>query len=169
MEDGDKGHARVFNALPQIRSRFPDVIYMIVGDGDGRAHLERLVENAGLRENVRFAGWVAAEERADYYRLADVFVMPSTKEGFGIVFSEAAACGLAVVGGNADGSWDALREGSLGVAVEPHNETALINAVCQALAMGKAQDSSRVDVFAKPLFTARVDALAREFMREHLQ
>ncbi len=169
MEDSYKGHARVLKALPHIRSRFPDVIYMIAGDGDGRAHLERLVENAGLRENVRFVGWVTAEERVDYYRLADVFVMPSTKEGFGIVFLEAAACGTAVVGGKADGSWDALREGSLGAAVDPDSETALIDAVCQALEMGKTQDSSRVDVFSKPRFTAQVDVLAREFVREHLQ
>lgn len=169
LEDSYKGHARVLKALPHIRSRFPDVIYMIAGDGDGRAHLERLVENAGLRENVRFVGWVTAEERVDYYRLADVFVMPSTKEGFGIVFLEAAACGTAVVGGKADGSWDALREGSLGAAVDPDSETALIDAVCQALEMGKTQDSSRVDVFSKPRFTAQVDVLAREFVREHLQ
>ena len=57
---------------------------------------------------MRFAGPVAGEELPDYFRLADVLVMPSTGEGFGIVFLEAMACGIDVIGGNQDGSLDPL-------------------------------------------------------------
>ena len=57
---------------------------------------------------VRFLGYVPDEDLPDLYRLADLFVMPSTQEGFGIVYLEAAACGLRVVGGVGGGSGDAI-------------------------------------------------------------
>ncbi|HEY4194318.1 MAG TPA: glycosyltransferase, partial [Mucilaginibacter sp.] len=53
----------------------------------------------------------------DHFLLSDLFVLPSKKEGFGIVFIEALACGLPVICGNADGSIDAIRDGELGTAI----------------------------------------------------
>ena len=64
-------------------------------------------------------GRLHGQELLDYYRLADVFVMPSTGEGFGIVFLEASATGLPVIAGNRDGSVDALAEGRIGTLVDP--------------------------------------------------
>ena len=71
----------------------------------------RLPQNIGVAEKVRFAGRVTPEELPDHFRLADVFVMPSTGEGFGIVFLEAMASGIHVIGGNQDGSLDPLADG----------------------------------------------------------
>src|SRR5205823_4389736 len=73
---------------------------------------------------------------ADYYRLADIFVMPSTQEGFGIVFLEAAAAGLKLVGGNRDGSIDALADGVIGLAIDPSDPQELVRAIRQALTAG---------------------------------
>ena len=99
--------------------------------------------NVGVAENVQFTGLVPAEELPDYFRLADVFVMPSTGEGFGIVFLEAMASGVRVIGGNRDGSVDALADGELGGAVDPDNEQELISAICAALSTSKPQSSKR--------------------------
>jgi glycosyltransferase involved in cell wall biosynthesis len=60
---------------------------------------------------------VPDEELVDHYRMADIFVMPSTGEGFGIVFLEAMACGIPAIGGNADGSTDPLSGASAGQAM----------------------------------------------------
>ena len=61
--------------------------------------------------------------------MADIYVMPSTKEGFGIVFIEAMYYGLPVIAGNQDGSTDALLNGKLGLLIEPNNAGAIANAV----------------------------------------
>ena len=74
---------------------------------------------------MKFIGELAWSELPDFYRMADVFVMPSTGEGFGIVFLEAAACGIPVVGGNRDGSLDALPAGKSRYAVDPDNSSEL--------------------------------------------
>jgi phosphatidylinositol alpha-1,6-mannosyltransferase len=128
-----KGHDRVIRTLPRVLSHHSETIYLIVGDGDDRARLEALAVEFGVAEKVVFAGHIDPEQLPDYFRLADVFVMPSTGEGFGIVFLEAMASGIAVVGGNQDGSLDPLADGVLGAAVDPLNEDELVNAVCAAL------------------------------------
>ncbi len=78
-----------------------------------------MAKDLGVAEHVIFAGFVPDEELPDHYRLADVFAMPSTGEGFGIVFLEALACGTPVLAGNRDGSTDALDAGRLGTLVDP--------------------------------------------------
>ena len=128
-----KGNDRVIRALPQVLLKHPETIYVIVGDGDDRPRLEALAAEVGVTEKVRFVGQVKPEELPDHFRLADVFVMPSTGEGFGIVFLEAMATGIPVIGGNRDGSLDPLADGVLGRAVDPDNGEELTSAICTAL------------------------------------
>lgn len=115
--DREKGHERVIRALPGLRERFPQIIYLVGGDGDGRPRLEALARELSVAQSCRFIGKIKDEEMADHYRLVDVFVMPSTKEGFGIVYLEAMACGVPAVGLNVDGSVEPLNACSLGHAV----------------------------------------------------
>lgn len=129
-----KGHRQVLAALNSVRQRFPDVCYLVVGTGDDLPSLREAVEAAGLQSNVILAGHVPGEELADHYRLSDMFVMPSSREGFGIVFLEAMACGKPVVAGNVDGSVDALDDGRLGLLVNPHEPTQIAEAICKTLA-----------------------------------
>lgn len=117
--EGYKGYDRVVRALPVVRAACGDVRFIVVGKGDDRARIEDLARSQGVGEAVTFAGFVSEEELADHYRLADVFAMPSTGEGFGIVFLEAMACGTPVLAGNRDGSVDALAGGRLGRLVDP--------------------------------------------------
>lgn len=128
-----KGHWQVLIALKWIREVFPDVQYLVVGTGDELNHLRAAVKSMGLTSNVTFAGFVPTSELPDHYRLSDAFVMPSTKEGFGIVFIEAAACGKPVIAGNLDGSVDALDNGRLGILVDPHSPRQIADATISAL------------------------------------
>lgn len=129
-----KGHDQVLAALKTLASRAPDLDYVIAGDGDDRSRLEQLAQRLGIADRVRFAGQVSDRELLDYYRLADVFVMPSAKEGFGIAFLEAAAAGVPVIAGNQDGSVDPLADGAIGTLIPPADETALVRAIEGALA-----------------------------------
>ena len=65
--------------------------------------------------------------------MADLFIMPSRKEGFGIVFLEALLCGLPVIGGNQDGTVDALKNGELGLLIDPDNKAAIIKSIQDTL------------------------------------
>jgi glycosyltransferase involved in cell wall biosynthesis len=120
-----KGYDRIVEALPKIRADCGPVRFLIVGAGDDRARVATLARERNVEALVSFAGFVQPAELADHYRLADVFAMPITGEGFGVVFLEAMGCGTPVVAGNRDGSVDALDGGRLGLLVDPTNVDAI--------------------------------------------
>lgn len=152
-----KGFDEVLDALPDLRARHPAIRYLLCGDGDDRPRLERKAQDAGVADLCRFTGFVPAERKADYYRLADAYVMPSNGEGFGFVVIEALACGIPVVASTTDGTYEAVREGELGIAVDPTDQAALIAAVEQALATPRGVPPG-LAYFAEPHFSARVAA-----------
>ena len=110
-----KGVDVTIRALPQIAKAFPTVKYVVIGRGDDQPRLAQLAIDLGVADRVVFAGFVPDEALIDHYRLADVYVMPS-KEGFGIVYLEAMACGVPVIAGDDDGSADPLQDGASGLA-----------------------------------------------------
>jgi glycosyltransferase involved in cell wall biosynthesis len=131
--EGYKGYDAVIRALPALRTLVPSVRYLIAGDGDDRARVEAVASANGVRDLVTFCGFVPDHELADHYRLADVFVMPSRGEGFGIVFLESMACGTPVIAGDCDGSRDALMHGALGRLVDTFDVDALASAMRSVL------------------------------------
>jgi phosphatidyl-myo-inositol dimannoside synthase len=157
-----KGHDRVIRTLPRLLVQHPDTIYLIVGDGDDRSRLESLAVEYGVAKNIQFTGSVPPEELPDYFRLADVFVMPSAGEGFGIVFLEAMATGVRVIGGSQDGSRDALCDGALGTLVDPENSEELESAILTALA-DPVRTGDRTIRFKPDLFVKNLNALYQLF------
>jgi glycosyltransferase involved in cell wall biosynthesis len=117
--DRYKGYDKIIQALSEIRRQIPDIHYLLVGKGPDRDRIEKLIQAKHLQDCVTLAGFVPDHELADHYNLCDVFAMPSKGEGFGIVYLEALACGKPTIGGNQDGAIDALRNGELGVLVDP--------------------------------------------------
>lgn len=128
-----KGHDQVIAALPAIRASNPEVRYIIVGTGDDQARLQACAEQHGQSDAVIFAGFIPEHELADYYRLCDAFVMPSTGEGFGIVYLEALASGKPCIVGNQDASPEAIGDGRWGFAVDPRSPAAIAEAVIKLI------------------------------------
>jgi glycosyltransferase involved in cell wall biosynthesis len=157
--EGYKGHDRIIRALPEVIAQVPNAIYLIAGAGDDKQRLEQFAAERGLTGRVVFAGHVPDGELADYYALADLYTMPSTGEGFGIVFLEAAACGLPVVAGNADGSVDALAEGQIGCLVDPEAHGQVTSALIRALQGELAANAAGVQRFSFGNFAQHVDQL----------
>jgi phosphatidylinositol alpha-1,6-mannosyltransferase len=152
--DRYKGHELVFACLPALRAEFPTLVHVVAGEGDDRARLEaRAAELVPAAGAVRFLGYVADEDLPDLYRLADLFVMPSSEEGFGIVYLEAAACGLRVVGGAGGGAGDAIPDARVGLTVDSFNQTALIDAIAQSLRQGRG-DPGAIEAYRRPHFAA---------------
>ena len=160
-----KGHDRIIAALPTILLREPDAAYVIVGGGDDEVRLKALAVSTGVVDRVVFVGAVRASELMSYFSVADVFAMPSTGEGFGIVYLEAAARGLPVVGGNRDGTVDALADGRIGRLIDPGDTFAIADAIVDALAGRQLSDKDAVQRFCFQNFEDHVSKLVQTFAR----
>lgn len=128
-----KGIDEVLEVMPALIAEEPTLTYLIAGDGSDRPRLEAKTDALGLEGHVVFAGLIDEREKADHYRLADAFVMPSRGEGFGFVFLEALACGVPVVGSVLDGSREALRDGALGELVDPSDSLSILRGIKRAM------------------------------------
>jgi phosphatidyl-myo-inositol dimannoside synthase len=122
-----KGHDRVIAAIPRLVAEGHDIAYVVVGKGDDRARLSALAAAAGVTERVIFLGEVAPQRSRHAYRMADLFIMPSTGEGFGISFLEAMASGTPALGLNVAGALDALADGELGTLTSEHDMVAEVS------------------------------------------
>jgi phosphatidylinositol alpha-1,6-mannosyltransferase len=134
--EGYKGHDRIIARLPELRAARPDLVYLIAGEGDDRPRLEALARENRTSDIVRFLGQVPFADLPDLYRASDLFVMPSTREGFGIVFLEAMACGTAALGLARGGAADALADGELGILVSEERLTEALKAALRATVDG---------------------------------
>lgn len=128
-----KGVDEIIGVMPRLVKAVPEIAYLIVGEGSDRERLREKAATVGLADHVAFAGHVPEAEKADYFRLADAYVMPSRGEGFGIVFLEAMACGIPVVGSKTDGGREALGNGALGRLVDPGSAAELEDAILKAV------------------------------------
>lgn len=157
-----KGIDEVIEALPQLLTVNPNLVYMIVGDGTDRERLQQKAVDLNLRDYVIFAGKIGEKEKADYYRLADVFVMPSRGEGFGFVYLEAMACGIPVIASKIDGGREALQNGSLGMLVHPDHSNEIVFALNKLLLEGNRAIPGGLDYFSFTNFSHRLDKILLE-------
>lgn len=116
-----KGQDRLIEVLPVVRQQVPGTALVLVGGGPSRERLEKLASDRGVADDVVFSGSVPQEQLPEWYGVGDVFAMPCRErlggldvEGLGMVFLEAAACGLPVVAGCSGGSVDAVVDGTTG-------------------------------------------------------
>jgi glycosyltransferase involved in cell wall biosynthesis len=150
-----KGVDEMLRLLPALVATDPSTRYVVAGDGDDRARLEEKAKDLGVSDTVIFTGMIEEREKADHFRVADVFVMPGRGEGFGFVFLEAMACGIPVVGSRLDGSREALRDGMLGALVDPTNPRSIEHGIAEARARGRGVPDG-LSYFAWPTFCDRV-------------
>jgi phosphatidylinositol alpha-1,6-mannosyltransferase len=168
-----KGHDMVIRALPLLRRRFPELTYLIVGEGPERERLSDLAVTGGVREHVVFAGHVPVELLPEIYALSDVFVMPSRAqldrcdvEGFGLVYLEANACAKPVVAGRSGGISDAVVDGVTGFLVNPEAPEDIAGALARILdddelgrRLGEQGRSRVVREFGWPRVAMRIQSI----------
>ena len=138
-----KGADTLLRAVAQLGAepRFDDVVTLVIGEdsGDGaaaggeRRRLESLADAHGLSERVRFLGAVDHDELYDYYELADVFVMPSRTETFGLVALEAQAVGTPVVASAVGGLAEIVEDEQTGLLVAPQQADDFARAIARLL------------------------------------
>jgi D-inositol-3-phosphate glycosyltransferase len=129
-----KGVDVAVRALASMRDH-PDASLLVVGGPSGPrgeehlASLQKLVDELGLAERVRFVEPQPHELLSTYYRAADVCVVPSRSESFGLVALEAAACGTPVVAAAVGGLTTHVEDGRTGIVVDPSTPEAFAAAV----------------------------------------
>lgn len=146
-----KGIDTVIKALPGIKKRFPEVVYLVVGEGKEKDYLQTLTKENNTKENVIFAGYVKDEDLPLFYNACEVYVMPNRQtydwdvmEGFGISFIEAAACGKPAIGGIVGGAADAIEDGETGLLVDAGDIKDVIRCVVYLL-----ENQSRAEEFGR--------------------
>lgn len=155
-----KGHDRIIALLPGLREQIGDVLYLVVGDGDDMPRLQALAEQMGVIGQVRFLGYASPKELPDVYRAADLFVLPSTGEGFGIVFLEAMACGTQAMGLADGGAIDALGDEELGQGVaESDFPDTLVRHLVMSRSDPESLSAAVLARFGRPVFTRQATAL----------
>jgi phosphatidylinositol alpha-1,6-mannosyltransferase len=131
-----KGQDRLIEAMPRIRKEVPEAALVLVGGGPSRDRLRSLAAAKGVSDHVVFGGSVDHDSLPAWFGVGDVFAMPCRErlggldvEGLGMVFLEAAACGLPVVAGTSGGSVDALIDGETGRLVSGEDVEEIAEAV----------------------------------------
>ncbi|HEY2482901.1 MAG TPA: glycosyltransferase family 4 protein [Caulobacteraceae bacterium] len=162
-----KGHDRIIRLIPRMMQTGLRPAYLIAGDGDDGPRLAAIARECGVGDQVRFLGHVTRETLPDLYRAAQLFLLPSTGEGFGIAFLEAMACGTPAVGLARGGAMDALCDGELGVALSPDDMCDGLLRTCCDLRAGLLETGKplarRVDErFGHAAFERRINRLFAE-------
>lgn len=132
-EDRYKGIDSVIRSLPAVVQEVGPVEYTLVGQGDDVPRLRALASGLGVARYVNFMGGLSDAELRDQYRRCSLFVMPSKKEGFGIVFLEAMAYGKPVVGGAHGGTPSVVKDKETGLLVHSSDVAAIAHSITRFL------------------------------------
>jgi glycosyltransferase involved in cell wall biosynthesis len=116
-------------ALSELLKRGKKLKYVIIGDGPEREKLEKLARELNLEKYVEFLGRLPHEKALVYMAEADIFSLPSWREGFGVVYLEAMAFGKPVIACRGEGIEDVIKDGESGLLVEPKSIGSLVKAL----------------------------------------
>lgn len=164
-----KGADVLIEAVGSLRSTHPDLTLAIAGTGRDRERLDRLALRK--RAPVRFLGRVPDTRLPDLYACSDIFAAPNRtrwggleQEGFGIVFIEAAACGVPQVAGNSGGAPEAVEHGTTGLLVDQPDDPSAVAAALACLLdnpiarqrLGEQSRQRAVELFDYDVLAARL-------------
>lgn len=124
-----KGIDDLIRTTAELRSTHRDLHLVAVGGGDDLPRLQKLAIEAGIEDSVDFLEHLSREELAACYANADVFAMPSTGEGFGLVFLEAMAFAKPIVASACGGTTDVVEHGVNGLLIPPGDNQKLAAAL----------------------------------------
>jgi glycosyltransferase involved in cell wall biosynthesis len=140
-----KGVDKLIQAVVRLRSDFTDLHLVVVGGGDDLARHVQLAADLQISDCVHFFDNLSRNEIAGCYSRCDIFALPSTGEGFGLVFLEAMAFGKPLIGAVGGGIPDVVEDGKNGYLVAAGD----IGQLCQALTVLLSNEQLRVELGSK--------------------
>ncbi len=151
-------------AFAKVHEVFPDSFLGYIGDGNYKTQTMRLVRELGLENAVNYYGLKTRREIAEIYEKYDCFVMPSSKETFGVVYIEAMASGLPVIATKCGGPEDFINKEN-GILVDPDCVDQLATAMCHVYKNRKEYDSVRIRQYVNENFSGH--AIAKRLIKEY--
>ena len=139
--DTNKGHDLLLNAFNIVRKAIPDV-HLIIGGGSPKpqqrelevlATMRKIIDKKGIRSRVHIIGYVPDELLVPFYQQAELFVLPSIFEPFGMTALEAMACGKVVVASKFGGIRDVISSGENGLLIDPSHTSEFADAIIMLL------------------------------------
>ena len=141
-----KGHTFILNALPEIKEKFPKVLYLIAGKGPYLEAIKQITKKMNLESNVKFLGWITEPEKSLILKQSDLFVMTPTTvgesvEGFGMAYIDASFHGVASIGSDSGGVSDAILNNETGIICESGNQKMITETILHLLENKKLRES----------------------------
>jgi phosphatidylinositol alpha-1,6-mannosyltransferase len=133
-----KGLNRIIQLLPKLLPKYPELFYVIIGEGSEHATLQKLVQKLKLENHVMFAGAASETELSAYLDHSQLFLMPGNAdgndvEGFGIAYIEAAYHGIPAIAGRSGGATEAVIDEQTGLLCSAGDEQSFFAAVTRLL------------------------------------
>jgi len=133
-----KGHKAVISILPGLVAEFPQLLYLIAGEGSCRNELEAMVAKSGLQSHVVFVGAVSEPEKSAWLRASTLFIMPGKQagqdvEGFGLAYVEAAMQGVPAIACKVGGAPEAVLDRHTGLVCNPDDNEILAQVTLELL------------------------------------
>lgn len=141
----EKDHKNLVAAMPRILSEYPDTEMVFVGDGPEKHNLEFRIQNLGLKDKIKFLGNLPHKTALEELAKADVFVCPSLAEGLGIVFIEAQALGVPVIGTSVGGIQDVITDNETGLLIKPGSSGAIAEAILKIFRMSPEEKNKMIE------------------------
>ncbi len=171
--DTNKGHDLLLHAWDIVRKEVPDVD-LVIGGGSPKpkarelgvfASMDKIIDEAGMQERVQKIGYVANDMMRTFYQQAELFVMPSLFEPFGMTSQEAMACGTPVIASKFGGIRNTIRDGYNGYLVDPSKAHEFARAIVKLL-----KDDTQRAIIGKNAYKVIMEEYSWEAIaRRHLE
>lgn len=158
-----KGHKYLFDVIPNLRDRYPNLRVILFGAGPGEGKLRELAAKLKLKDTVQFAGY--REDLDEYLACIDLLVHPAVREGLGVAMLKAAAAGIPVLAFDTAGSREAVLHGKTGVLVPLDN----INMLQKAIAVLIEESDMRVELGATGRQRMKDEFLVDTMVDRHIE
>ena len=154
-----KGQKYLIDAMAKVKEKYPDVLCLIIGEGELKKKLETQIKTLGLQENVNLLGYKKNEEINEWINATDIFVLASLGEGYPNVMNECLACGKPFIGSRVGAIPDIISDDNIGYLCEPKNSEDLAEKIVSALP--KKWDAEYIINFAQKL---NYDYVAKQYL-----
>ena len=133
-----KGHIFILKALIELKKHYPDILYLIAGQGPYLKKIIEYTKHNQIENNVKFLGWITEPEKSLILQNSDLFVMTPLSvgesiEGFGMAYIDASFHGLASIGTDSGGVKDAILHNETGLLCEEGNQKMITNSILKLL------------------------------------
>ncbi|MDA9613732.1 glycosyltransferase family 4 protein [Pelagibacteraceae bacterium] len=154
-----KGHKLILDALSRLMDKYPNLLYIIAGDGPSKKEIKQYARELQISDNIRFLGWITEPEKSVLLKSTNLFIMTphidrESVEGFGMSFIDAAFHGLATIGTDSGGIPDAIIDGKTGLVARTSDVSDITAKIDELLsnpkkriALGKAGQKNALEKF----------------------